>query len=152
MKNFKPLHSAESNPMPYLQRELTDQFQHCLSILCLPKSHVTLKLEIVHRLKLKENSQSVIQYVYNTDRYLRKEQFVGPWHKDKYKEFLMKIKHSREIRYHWNMLMDSIGMGKNVNDHTALLGQVIKAFSRSRCMSYLKQKGFGYNTKECDAI
>ena len=48
--------------------------------------------------------------------------------------------------------MSAIGMDGHRNEYTSLLGQVIKAFGRCRCIGYLKLQGFGYNIKECDAI
>ena len=82
---------------------------------------------------------------------MTKNQFQGPWHKDKYKNFLINIRQSPEIRHEWNQLMCSIKMDKFEEDHVSLLGQVMKAFGRCHCNAYLKAEGFGYNIDECNA-
>ena len=54
---------------------------------------------------------------------MTKNQFQGPWHKDKYKNFLLNIKHSPEIRHEWNQLMYSVKMNEYKEDHISLLGK-----------------------------
>ena len=152
IKSYVPLYNTKSLLKSGLKRQLLEQFNHSLSNLRLPRSHVTVKLDIVRTLKLKGNQQHIQQFVHAVDLHLKKDQFPGPWNKDKFRQFLKTVKHSKEIRYHWNHLMYSIGMNQHIEDHTSLLGQVMKAFGRCRCITYIKGQGFGYNNAECDAI
>ena len=47
--------------------------------------------------------------------------------------------------------MQYIGMEDFADEHTSLLGQIMKAFGRYRCVTYLKKQGFGYDANECAA-
>ena len=87
MKNYNPPVLSDETLKPAMKRELLNQFHQSLSNLRLPRSHVTVKLEIVQRLKLKENREYVQHFLTRVDRHLIQNQFRGPWHKDKYKTF-----------------------------------------------------------------
>ena len=122
-----------------------------LSNLRLPRAHLTTKMEIVNKLKLKENKSHVHKFLQGTDYYLQKSVFNGPWHKEKYKEFLPAARKSTEIRHHWNILMKNIGVENFTEEHTSLLGLIVKGFGRYRCITYSKKQGFGYDPTEVAA-
>ena len=152
--NMKDIpHPMSSYPFIHARdkRQIFEQFMQTLSNLRLPRAHLTMKMEIVSKLKLNKNRSHVQKYLQATDYCLRNSQFNGPWHKDKYKEFLQSAKKCIELRHHWNELMKYIGVENSDDEHTSLLGQIMKTFGRYRCVTYLKKQGFGYDANECAA-
>ena len=67
MENYSPSLTCEAKFRPFRKKELLDQFHRSLSNLHLARSHITVKLEIVQRLKLKENREHVQNFVTRTD-------------------------------------------------------------------------------------
>ena len=117
------------------KRQVFEQFMQTLSNLRLPRAHLTTKMEIVNKLRLKENRSHIHKFLQGTDYYLRKSVFIGPWHKEKYKEFLQAARKSIEIRHHWNVLMVNIGVENFAEENTSLLGLIMKGFGRYRCIT-----------------
>ena len=47
--------------------------------------------------------------------------------------------------------MENIGVENFTEEHTSLLGLIMKGFGRYRCITYLKKQGFGYDPTEVAA-
>ena len=89
MSNFQPSILEVPHLKQNARRQLIGELHQALSNICLPRTHLTIKLEIVRKLRLQDNRRHVLQFLQTADMYMKKEEFRGPWHKDKFKEFIV---------------------------------------------------------------